>query len=213
MKIALINEYSQSGKNDIIFDVLKSVAEPLGHTVFNYGMYSYDGATSLCYVNVGLLSAVLLNSGAVDFVVSGCGTGEGVTIACNSFPGVQCGLVADSIDAHLFLQINNGNAVSIPYSERCGMEFELKLTKLFEELFKEHPGMGYPDNNSKAEQEAKTLMDKVKKVTHHDMMYILDNLDKEIVVKSLSTEKFSEYFYKNCTDDNILCKVKSILND
>ena len=40
MKIALINENSQAAKNELIFNTLKSVVEPMGHEVFNYGMYS-----------------------------------------------------------------------------------------------------------------------------------------------------------------------------
>ena len=39
MKIALINENSQAAKNALICDTLKKVVEPLGHEVFNYGMY------------------------------------------------------------------------------------------------------------------------------------------------------------------------------
>ena len=40
MKIALINENSQAGKNELIFETLKKVTEPMGHTVFNYGRQS-----------------------------------------------------------------------------------------------------------------------------------------------------------------------------
>ena len=77
MKIALINENSQAAKNSLICDTLKSVVEPMGHEVFNYGMYSAEDANSLTYVQNGILAAVLLNSGAADYVITGCGTGEG----------------------------------------------------------------------------------------------------------------------------------------
>ncbi len=43
---------------------------------------------NLTYVQEGLLASILLNSGAADFVVTGCGTGEGAMLALNSFPGV-----------------------------------------------------------------------------------------------------------------------------
>ena len=42
MKIALINENSQAAKNEMICATLKSVVEPMGHEVFNYGMYSAE---------------------------------------------------------------------------------------------------------------------------------------------------------------------------
>ena len=42
MKIALITENSQAAKNGIIHDALTTVAEPFGHDVFNYGMYTAE---------------------------------------------------------------------------------------------------------------------------------------------------------------------------
>ena len=65
MKIALINENSQAAKNEIIVSTLKKVVEPLGHEVYNYGMYTADDAAQLTYVQIGILAAILLNSGAV----------------------------------------------------------------------------------------------------------------------------------------------------
>ena len=98
MKIAIINENSQAPKNGIIEAALKKVVEPMGHEVVNYGMYS-DASPRLTYVQCGILAAILLNSGAADFVITGCGTGEGAMLALNSFPGVICGHVEDPVDA------------------------------------------------------------------------------------------------------------------
>ena len=64
MKIALINENSQAAKNSMIESVLKEVVTPMGHEVVNYGMYAADDEAQLTYVQVGLLTAILLNSGA-----------------------------------------------------------------------------------------------------------------------------------------------------
>ena len=99
MKIALINENSQAAKNPLIFETLKKVAEPMGHEVYNYGMYSSDDENQLTYVQAGILTAILLNSGAADFVITGCGTGEGAMLACNSFPKVLCGHVTSPVAA------------------------------------------------------------------------------------------------------------------
>ena len=49
----------------------------------------------------GILAAVLLNSGAADYVITGCGTGEGAMLACNSFPKVLCGHIESPLDAYL----------------------------------------------------------------------------------------------------------------
>ena len=113
MKIALINENSQAAKNGIIEAALKKVVEPMGHEVVNYGMYTAEDAAQLTYVQCGILAAILLNSGAADYVITGCGTGEGAMLALNSFPGVICGHVEDPVDAYTFAHVNDGNAVSM----------------------------------------------------------------------------------------------------
>ena len=127
MKIALINENSQHLKNTLIFDTLKKVAEPLGHICLNYGRYSQEESPPKSYVQNGILAAILLNAKAVDFVVTGCGTGEGAMLALNAFPDVLCGWVGDPTDAYLFPQINNGNAMSMPFAKGFGWGAELNL--------------------------------------------------------------------------------------
>lgn len=134
MRIALINENSQAAKNEMIYASLKKVAESKGHTVDNYGMYSADDKAQLTYVQNGILAAILLNSGAADFVVTGCGTGEGAMLALNSFPGVLCGHVVDPSDAYMFMQINDGNAIALPFAKGFGWGAELNLTYIFEKL-------------------------------------------------------------------------------
>ena len=62
------------------------------------------------------IAAILLNAGAADYVITGCGTGEGAMLALNSFPGVICGHVATPLDAYTFAQINDGNAISLPFA-------------------------------------------------------------------------------------------------
>ena len=127
MKIALINENSQAAKNSLIEATLRSVAEPLGHEVFNYGMYTAEDEAQLTYVQIGILAAILLNSGAADLVITGCGTGEGAMLACNAFPGVLCGHVVDPTDAYQFTQVNNGNCIALPFAKGWGWGAELNL--------------------------------------------------------------------------------------
>ena len=112
MKIALINENSQAAKNAMVCETLKKVVEPMGHEVFNYGMYSAEDEHQLTYVQNGILAAVLLNSGAADFVITGCGTGEGAMLACNSFPKVLCGHIESPLDAYCHLRRISAGAAS-----------------------------------------------------------------------------------------------------
>ena len=90
---------------------------------------------NLTYVQAGLLAAILINSKAADFVVTGCGTGEGACLALNSFPNVLCGHIEDPTDAYLFSQINAGNAVALGYAKGFGWGSELTLRYIFEKLF------------------------------------------------------------------------------
>ena len=143
MRIALINENSQANKNKEIAAALKKVVEPMGHEVDNYGMYSADDGAQLTYVQAGILAAVLLNSRAADYVITGCGTGEGAMLACNSFPGVICGHVEDPLDAYTFAQINDGNAIAIPFAKGYGWGGDLNLEYIFEKtvLRRERTGL------------------------------------------------------------------------
>ena len=164
MKIALINENSQAAKNSIIEAALKNVVEPMGHEVMNYGMYSAEDDAQLTYVQVGLLTAILLNSKAVDFVVTGCGTGMGAMLAANSFPGVVCGHAQDPVDAFTFSQINAGNALALPFAKGFGWGAELNLGYIFEKLFGQEMGQGYPKERAQIMAKNRNILNDVKKL-------------------------------------------------
>ena len=210
MKIALINENSQASKNKIIYDAL---CDSLGeeHEIFNYGMID-DSDAPITYVQAGLLAAILLNSGAVDYVITGCGTGEGALLALNSFPNVLCGHIVDATDAYLFSQINDGNAVSIGFAKGFGWGSELTLKDRFTNLFKENGGGGYPKERREPEQRNKKILDEVKKITHNNIIDILNNIDKEFLKEAVSTKNFDKYFFDNCKDKEICEIVKNIKN-
>ena len=211
MKIALINENSQAGKNVVIENALKKVVEPMGHTVVNYGMYTADDACQLTYVQVGILAAVLLNSGAADYVITGCGTGEGAMLACNSFPGVICGHVEDPLDAYTFAQINDGNAISIPFAKGFGWGGDLNLEYIFEKLFCEESGQGYPKERAVPEKRNKKILDQVKTITYRKLPEILKELDLELVKGALSGEHFQELFFADCKCEELAACVKELL--
>jgi ribose 5-phosphate isomerase RpiB len=211
MKIALINENSQASKNELIYNTLKNVVEPKGHEVYNYGMYSAEDETQLTYVMCGLLSSILLETKAADYVITGCGTGEGAMLAANSFPGVLCGHIVDPSDAYMFAQINDGNAISLPFAKGFGWGAELNLQYIFEKLFEGESGQGYPRDRVVPEQRNKKILDEVKKVTHVDLLTILKNIDQEFLKTAVSGPKFQEYFFANCQDAAIAEYIKSVL--
>jgi len=211
MKIALINENSQAAKNGIIFDALKTVAEPLGHQVFNYGMYGAEDKASLTYVMNGLLAGILLNSGAADFVVTGCGTGMGAMLACNSMPGVFCGLVIDPTDAFLFGQINDGNAISMPYAKGFGWAAELNLQDVYRKLFEGERGLGYPKERAEIMARNRGILKDLKAASCKDMLTVLKSVDQDLLKAAVAGEKFSEYFFANAQDEDIKAYIKGLV--
>ncbi|MFL4359178.1 RpiB/LacA/LacB family sugar-phosphate isomerase [Streptococcus uberis] len=212
MKIALINENSQATKNNIIFNELKTVAERKGFEAFNYGMYGNEGESQLTYVQNGLLTAILLNSGAADFVITGCGTGMGAMLACNSFPGVTCGFAADPVDAYLFSQVNGGNALSLPFAKGFGWGAELNLRYMFERLFEDEVGGGYPKERAIPEQRNARILNEVKEITYKNLLTILKEIDQEFLKETISGEHFQELFFANCQNKEIADYLKTILN-
>ena len=210
MKIAIINENSQAPKNGIIEAALKKVVEPMGHEVVNYGMYS-DASPRLTYVQCGILAAILLNSGAADFVITGCGTGEGAMLALNSFPGVICGHVEDPVDAYTFAHVNDGNAVAMPFAKGFGWGGELNLEYCFEKLFGFGHGQGYPKERVEPEQRNKKILDGVRAIAFRDLNDILKDLPRDLVKGALSGEHFAEYFFPACKDEKLTATVKELL--
>lgn len=212
MRIALIMENSQAAKNNIVYNALKGVAEAKGHTVDNYGMYSAEDKEQLTYVQNGILAAILINSGAADFVVTGCGTGEGAMIALNSFPGVLCGHVVDPSDAYMFMQVNDGNAIALPFAKGFGWGAELNLQYVFEKLFEGEPGGGYPKERVVPEQRNKKILDGVRAVAFRDnLVDILKDLDQDLVKGAVAGQKFKDLFFANCKNDEIAEYVKTLL--
>ena len=211
MKIALITENSQAAKNGIIHEALTSVAEPLGHQVFNYGMYTAEDKASLTYVMNGLLTGILLNSGAADFVVTGCGTGMGSMLACNSMPGVLCGLVIDPTDAFLCAQINDGNAISMPYAKGFGWAAELNLQDVYRKLFDGERGLGYPKERAEIMARNRGILKSLKAATCHDMLTVLKTVDQDLLKAAVAGERFGEYFFANATDEAIRDYVKGLV--
>lgn len=65
-------------------------------------------------------------------------------ISCNAFKNVVCGYASTPLDAYLFSQINAGNVILIPYAQQFGWESEVNLKMLFEHLFSQNFGGGYP---------------------------------------------------------------------
>jgi len=210
MKIALIIENSQAAKSSIVHDALKSVAEPLGHQVHHYGMYSADDKASLTYVMNGLLAGILINSKAADFIVTGCGTGMGSMLACNAMPSVFCGLIADPTDAFLFGQINDGNAIAMPYAKGFGWAAELNLQDCYRKLFEGERGLGYPKERAQIMAKNRGILKELKAAANHDMLTVLKSVDQDLLKAAVAGERFEALFFANAQDSAIADYVRRV---
>ncbi|MBY0567210.1 MAG: RpiB/LacA/LacB family sugar-phosphate isomerase [Hyphomonadaceae bacterium] len=210
MKIALIIENSQAAKASIVHDALTAVATPLGHTVHHYGMYTPEDKASLTYVMNGLLAGILINSKAVDFVVTGCGTGMGTMLAANSMPGVFCGLIIDPTDAFLFGQINDGNAIAMPYAKGFGWAAELNLQDCYRKLFDGERGLGYPKERAQIMVKNRGILKELKAASCKDMLTVLKSVDQDLLKAAVAGERFEELFFANAQDTAIADYIRRV---
>ncbi|PVX41534.1 ribose 5-phosphate isomerase RpiB [Pasteurella langaaensis DSM 22999] len=212
MKIALMMENSQAAKNPIVLNELKNVVEPKGHSVYNVGMNS-EQDHHLTYIHLGIMASILLNSKAVDFVVAGCGTGQGALMSLNVHPGVVCGYCLDPADAFLFSQINNGNALSLAFAKGFGWGAELNVRYMFEKAFEGEKGQGYPPERREPQVRNAGILNQVKAaVVKDNYLDTLRAIDQELVKTAVSGERFQQCFFDNCQDDEIRAYVTAVLN-
>ena len=70
MKIGIIQGTSQIEKNSILYECTKEYGE-----VINFGCFENEDNYS--YVEIALEICLLISSKAVDFIVTGCSSGQG----------------------------------------------------------------------------------------------------------------------------------------
>lgn len=212
MKIALMMENSQAGKNPVVLNELKVVAEPLGHKVFNVGM---DGEKDhhLTYIHLGIMASLLINSKAVDFVIAGCGTGQGAMMSLNLHPGIFCGYCLDPSDAFLFNQINNGNALALAFAKGFGWGAELNLRYMFEKALTGERGAGYPVERKEPQVKNAGILAQVKAaVLKESYLDTLKSMDQSLVKTAVSGERFKACFFEGCEDQALADYVTSLLD-
>lgn len=212
MRIALINEDSQADKNGLILEALNEVAGKYGNTVDNYGMYTESDSHLINYTQVGILASVILETGMADFVVTGCGTGQGAMISCNAFKNVVCGYASTPLDAYLFSQINAGNAISIPFAQQFGWGSEVNLRMLFEHLFCQSFGGGYPRRFAQEEKISRVKMfTDIKYCSQKEVLDALTSLQQADLKQLLDYTEFKDLFKKHAKEGEVTAFIKTLL--
>lgn len=180
MKIAVLQASSQVSKNEMLYKYTKKYAKDA--EVINLGCF-VDEDENYTYVEIALLIGILMNSHIVDFAVTGCSSGQGMMLACNSMPGVLCGYVPTAKDAYLFAQINNGNVVSLPLGEEYTYTGEKNLEETIKALFSEPFGGGYPKSEAKRKISDAKKLKEIKAKSQIDFEIFLNKLDQDMVKK------------------------------
>lgn len=211
MNIALMMENSQAAKNAIVLEQLQAVAAQNKDTVFNVGM-SDEHDHHLTYIHLGIMASILLNAKAVDFVVTGCGTGQGAMMSLNIHPNVVCGYCLDPADAFLFAQINNGNALSLAFAKGFGWGAELNVRYMFEKAFTGRRGEGYPVERKEPQVRNAGILNQVKSaVMKENYLDTLRAIDPELVKTAVGGERFQKCLFEQGKDAEIIAWVKQLL--
>lgn len=202
MKIAVINETSAADRNA---DILAAL-EGHGHTVINVGMKKNGEKPELTYIHTGLLAALVLNTGAADLVVGGCGTGQGFLNSAMQYPGVFCGLISGPLDVWLFTQINGGNCISLPLNQGYGWAGDVNLKFIFERLFSVETGCGYPAHRKESQAQSRELLTEVNRQTHRSLGEILPGLPEAVLKPALDYPGVMALFNNQSIPDDRLRK-------
>jgi ribose 5-phosphate isomerase RpiB len=181
MKIAVLNETSAADRNA---DIVRSL-EGRGYEVLNCGMRKGGEPPELTYIHTGFLAALFLASGKADFVVGGCGTGQGFLNSALQYPGVICGHLQNPLDAFLFTKINGGNCVSLALNQGYGWAGDVNLRLIFDQLFEQEWGSGFPEHRKESQQRSRALLMDISRVAHKSMADIVDSIAEEVAMPAL----------------------------
>ena len=199
MRIAVISEVSTRDKNKFILKALDGIDAD----VANIGMSEDADSPELTYIHTGLMAAFSLASGAADFVVGGCGTGQGFMLSAMQYPGVLCGHIADPLDAWLFSQINGGNCISLALAKGFGWAGDIHLSHIFEKLFLDKPGQGYPPHRSDSQRQSRLILSQINSITHTDFVSIIRLLDPGIVGRAFGHKPFADFIRLHAHDGEL----------
>lgn len=182
MRIGVMQATSQREKNSMLYECTKIAAKDA--EVVNFGVFPDENA-SISYIETAIGACLLLASGAVDFVVTGCSSGQGMMLAMNSLPGVLCGYLPTPSDAFLFGRINGGNAASLPLGLGHGWLGELNMQDTLRRLFDGEFGCGYPPEEAERKRADTMRLKAINESVKRPLAEALPLLDRELVKKAL----------------------------
>ena len=106
MKIGIANDHRGYKLKLKLVDYLKKK----GYEVTDYGT---DSTVSVDYPDYGILLGEKVRNKEVDYGIAICGSGIGISIACNKVKGIRCAKVNNTREAKLCRQDNNANIIAL----------------------------------------------------------------------------------------------------
>lgn len=122
MKIGFANDH----RGYELKEKLKQELTKLNYEVIDYGTYSTE---SVDYPDFAFRLGNAVVDKEVDYGVAICGSGIGISIACNKVKGIRCARVTTVEDAIVTRNDNDSNIVA--FGEKVLPDVALKIVKTF----------------------------------------------------------------------------------
>ena len=201
MRVAVIQGTTRRNMNSLLFESVKKAVQS-SDEVLNFGIFEEENEQH-SYSEIAMMISLLIESGAVDFVVTGCSSGQGMMLACNSMPTVLCGYAPTPGDAYLFAQINNGNAISLPLGEDYSWSGVDNFRSTIKRLFSEPFGQGYPKSEAERKLKDTILLKEIRGHSQVKMVELLNRMDKTFIRKIMLKKDVIDYISDHGKAENI----------
>jgi len=106
MKIALANDHAGHSLREAVMETVRHE----GHELIDFG---HDGEDSVDYPDYARLAVEAVLRQQADRAILICGTGIGMCITANKFPGIRCALCYDVYSAEMARRHNNANVLAL----------------------------------------------------------------------------------------------------
>ena len=203
MKIAIIQASSQKDKNCIIEKCTKESVNSEENEIMNFGCFPNE-TKEYTYIQTAFCISILLGSGSVDFVITGCSSGQGMMLACNSLPGIVCGYAENPASAFLFGRINNGHVISFPLGFNFGWAGEVNLKCTLHALFCEPFGVGYPKEDAERKQKDTARLMELRSLTQRGLVEILPQMDSDLLDSFFERKNVFKYVLQNGSNQELI---------
>ena len=104
MKIGISNDHSAVEYKNVVMNHLIEK----GYEIVNYGT---DSSAAFDYPLAAEALCTGLLKGEVEYGIAICGTGVGISMACNKFKGIRACCCSESVSAGLSREHNNANVI------------------------------------------------------------------------------------------------------